>query len=782
MGTLTMSSTKAIEDSLTLLDNLVQAPLDNLPQQEFVEKLIHLELQGPPEGLPHKIAEGLGDLAALLSEFEVQNTKVVVLGGGTGLSNIIGGDSRKESWPEEPFSGLKEIFPQTKAIVCMTDDGGSTGELLKDLPFIALGDFRHVLLSSIRQENLQAAYGLDKARCLQVAKGLHKLFNYRFDEQPDSIEKLIATVDIDSAGLPEPLYEYLSKLLGALFTDPVLSKLLSRHHCLGNLLLAAAIWQGAEELHQKEQTCQSFDSRNYNGLKKLSRLMALDEEAVMPCSLTPACLQVLYTNGALITGEYKSGHAQRGYPVDRLFVRFVEEPQVVPEVIQALKLADIIILAPGSLYTSTIPIFQVPGLAEAVRSNEKSLKILVTNLWVQKGETDVVREDPKRRFYVSDLIKAYNRNIPGGVRGLFTHVLSLGLQDISGSILQSYATEEKMPIFLDRENVAEMGFRPVEAGIFSLKALRERNVIQHDPAMLARTIRTLFAVTSLPQQKQLMDSFFELSESFPGCFSMERSLVPSEKFYPCERYAALKEWLGGVSIKRDSESQSNEILATRLLEILWYHQDILLGHLANIQAIMIIDGDSWSRSQEWDNVYSFYDPWDRTIKICQDIVADERRFEQAFLVAIGQALLGNYAASKEMVTVEEGGEQVGKIYKLIIKPPAERNSFFSEQQLIRYLQLSRMIRSEENERLYTRIVNGKERFTPPGLLFGLIYAWYLDNRFAAHVDYKMAVMRADISDLIPEQVRMLARRRALVEFFREFVFCHSSLVYDELPV
>ena len=777
-----MSSTKGIEDSLTLLDNLAQSPLDLLPQKEFAEKLIHLELQGSPEGLSHEIAAGLDDLAALLSEFEVQNTRVVVLGGGTGLSNIIGGDSRKKNWPEEPFSGLKEIFPRTKAIVCMTDDGGSTGELLKDLPFIALGDIRHVLLSSIRKEDLQATYGLDEARCLQVAKGLHKLFNYRFARQPDSIEGLVAAVDLDSAGLPESMYQYLSVLLNLLFTDPGLSKLFLKPHCLGNLLLAAAIWQGAEELHDKEQTCQSFDSRNYNGLKQLSRFLALDEEAVMPCSLTPAVLQVLYTNGALITGEYKSGYARREYPVDRLFVRFVEEPQVVPEVIDALATADIIILAPGSLYTSTIPIFQTPGLAEAVCTNERALKILVTNLWVQKGETDVVREDPKRRFYVSDLIKAYNRNIPGGVRGLFTHVLSLGLQDISGSILQSYATEEKMPIFLDRKNVSEMGFRPVEAGIFSLAALRERNVIQHDPAMLTRAIRTLFAVTSLPQQKQYMESFSESTEGLPGCFRMERSMIQSEKLLLCERYSALKEWLNGVDLKNDSESEPIEVLAKRLMNILWYHQDILLSHLVNIQAICIIDRKTWSRNQEWDNVYSFYEPADRTIRICQDVIDDERRFEQAFLVALGQALLGNYAASKEMVAVQEGREPVGKIYKLTIKPPEECNTFLSDQELAKYLKLSRMIRSESNGYLYTRLVNGNEGFTPPGLLFGLLYAWYLDNRFAAHVEYKMAVMRTDISDLIPEQVRMLSRRRVLVEFFRRSIFCHSSSIYEELPV
>jgi uncharacterized cofD-like protein len=777
-----MSSTKAIEDNLTLLDNLAQSPLELLEQQEFAEKLIHLELQGPPEGLPDGVAAGMRDLAAALSEFDVENTRVVVLGGGTGLSNIIGGDSRKESWPEDPFGGLKEVFPQTKAIVCVTDDGGSTGELLKDLPFIALGDIRHVLLSSIRHEALQAAYGLDENQCLHLARGLHTLFNYRFDRKPSSRAELIAATEFDSAGLPEPMYQYLSGLLEILFTDQRLAKLLSRSHCLGNLLLAAAIWQEASELHLEQEPCLPFKSGNYKGLKALSRILALDEDAVMPCSLTPAGLQVLYTSGALVTGEFKSGHAQRGYPVDRLFVRYVEEPQVMPEVVEALKAADIIILAPGSLYTSTIPIFQAPGIAEAVRGNGRALKILVSSLWVQKGETDVVREEPRRRFYVSDLVKAYNRNIPGGVRGLITHVLSLSLQDISGTTLQNYATEEKMPIFLDREEVSAMGFRPVEAGIFSLKALRERNVIQHDPVMLTRAIRTLTAATSLGQQKQSLESPINTPASLPGHFLMNRNLIHTDRLHPCKRYTSLREWLDSISIKMDSEDEQNAFFANKILQILWYHQDILISHLENIQAILFLDRKKWLRSQEWDNVYSFYDPADRTIRIRRDVAADELRFEQAFLVALGQALLGDYAASKKMVEVEEGGDPVGKVYKLTIKGSDKCNTFLSEQELDTYLTLSRMSRSESNPYLYTRLINGNERFTPPGLLFGLLYTWYLDNRFAAHVEYKMAVMRSDISTLIPEQIRMHSRRKALVTFFRQSVFRHSSPVYDERPV
>ena len=775
-----MCSARGIEAGLAMLDNIDASLLALLPQEDQVEKLIHLELQGPPAGVPNDAAARLNGLADALGQFAVENTRVVVLGGGTGLSNIIGGDSRKTSWPNDPFRGLKEIFPKTRAIVCVTDDGGSTGELLKDLPFIALGDIRHVMLSAIQKQSLREKYGLDDRQCMVVAGCLHKLFNYRFEDRPGSKKELADASGLDPAGLPEEMHRYLAGLLELLFEEPFLANLLSRTHCLGNLLLAAAVWQDAAELHgPKKESCQPFESKNYTGLKRLSRVLALDEGTVMPCSLTPAALQILYTNGALVTGEYKSGHAGREYPVDRLFVRFVEEPQPDPEVIRSIKDADMIILAPGSLYTSTIPIFQVPGMADAVRDNRDALKILVPNLWVQRGETDVVRDDPKRRFHVSDLIKAYNRNIPGGVRGLFSHVLALGLQDISGAVLQNYAMEDKVPIFLDRESVFKLGFRPVEAGIFSLEALRERNVIQHDPAVLARVIRTLFAVTIQTQRNTA-----DLSGGYtpiPGYFRMEKALVQDKGLLPCQRFTALRSWLDSVELRIDSGMVSAGNLSAKILDVLWYHQDILVSHLENIDAIRIIERKTWSRNQEWDNLYSFYDPWDKTIKICQDVVESEYLFEQSFLVALGQALLGNYAASKEMAVVEEGGEPVGRIYRLTIKPPEQRNTYLSEQSLGEFLKLARMIKSEKNENLFTRLVNGDDRFTPPGLLFGLLFAWYLDNRFAAHVEYKMAIMRTDVSDLIPEQIKMLARRRELVRFFRQSVFGHISQVYNEEP-
>lgn len=131
--------------------------LDLLPQPTLAEKVIELALSGPPAG-PGPIVSGLAELADSLARVEVGERKVVVFGGGTGLANMVGGDSRLPDWPRSPFQGLKDIFPQTTAVVCVTDDGGSTGELLKDLPLLALGDLRHVLLASIRFEQLTHRY------------------------------------------------------------------------------------------------------------------------------------------------------------------------------------------------------------------------------------------------------------------------------------------------------------------------------------------------------------------------------------------------------------------------------------------------------------------------------------------------------------------------------------------------------------------------------------------------------------------------------------------------
>ena len=779
----------AIGRSLELLMGRQLSALDLLPHVDLREKLVELVLYGQPAGLDAETAVQFQRLRTALTDKAVEEVRIVVFGGGTGLSNLIGGDSRIATWARNPFVGLKEFFPLTRAIVCVTDDGGSSGELQKDLPLIALGDIRHVLLSSIQSGRIQALYGLTLTQAVEVVSVLSSLFNCRFTQRPDTAATLMAQAEVDLGCLPPPMGEALAGLIDRLFTDPRLDSTLSRPHCLGNLILAAAIYGEIPPEIANDALTANHDllvpplSR---GLGALAAILGVPEQAVLPCTSTQAQLSVLYSNGVQVTGEYKSGHAQRGYPVERVSMEFCEKPQVNAEVLGAIAGADILIMAPGSLYSSLIPIFQVPGLARAVRNNQRALKILVSNLWVQAGETDRSMGDGERKFHVSDLLRAYERNIPGGTKGLFEQVLCLSLKDVPASVLQRYAVEGKVPIYLDRAKVITQGFTPIECGIFSRTALAEHGVIQHGPNHLAKVIKTLWAIFDhfkIAGKERSSVNEALADESVWG--SSKTAVHPSSRYQQIEqRMMDLSIEIGGCPVAPELTDK----IQRRVRDILWRHPDIPLAHLVNVRGIVCIEQELWRRSQKWDSVFSFYDPEDGLIKIREDQFEQEQTFEVAFLVALGQSLLGNYARHKEMKTLKIDGVALGKVYHLHLRPAAERTCWFSDEELRRYLELTRMLPSAmgldtlvspEPEMVdgraeapvhFTRLINGDEGFTPPGMLMGLNYAWYLDNRFASHVEYKMAVMKIAPASLIPEQVKMLGRRQRLVSFFREVVF------------
>ncbi|MDR0476404.1 MAG: YvcK family protein, partial [Desulfobulbaceae bacterium] len=171
-----------VRESLTALNLHPFSALDLLRHNDLREKLISLRLNGVPENCSPEVRSLFGELASALDLKDVEDARVVVFGGGSGLSNIIGGDSRAVNWAQHPFHGLKEIFPRITSVVCVTDDGGSTGELLKDLPLPAIGDIRHVLISSIKLNSLQRTYQITFSQVQEIIETLARLFNLRFDK------------------------------------------------------------------------------------------------------------------------------------------------------------------------------------------------------------------------------------------------------------------------------------------------------------------------------------------------------------------------------------------------------------------------------------------------------------------------------------------------------------------------------------------------------------------------------------------------------------------------
>lgn len=758
------------------------SPLDYLPQKDLREKLVDLVLRGVPENVQNPGKKLLTGLRNELLSKNVENVRVVVFGGGTGLSNLIGGDSRRSTWIKNPFCGLKEVFPNTSSIVCVTDDGGSTGELLKDLPLIAIGDIRHVLLSSIKLSRLKERYSIVDGQADEIAKILHQLFNYRSPGNTSLELSDLAAVLARLDFLPSLLKNYIEQLVSHLFSDPRLTETLNRPHCFGNLLVVAAVYR---EINAEIDNAELADQPDllqkalFTGLNRMGEVLGAGERAVMPCTTTLAELKVRYTNGVESVGEDRLSKAERGVPVESVHVNYFDDVRVHKEVYEEIARADIIILAPGSLYSSIIPVFKVAGMADVVRKNRRALKILISNLWVQAGETDLSIADPERKFHVSDMIRAYEKNILGGTEDLFNEVICVSLENIPASILQRYAVEGKIPIFLDREVMNSQHYYPIECGVYSRYALKNNNVIQHDPDTLAQAVLALFNGRKCFGKNSIDEGCKkEKRKESPGsgqlCYKNPVRRIFCSRPYPFQRYNAIKGWLDSLEIAHIGCEKDINIAQVKenSCEVLWSHPVIPLAHLEYVKGLHCIDKSEWNRDQRWDNVFSFYDPEDCCIKIREDQFGSRSRFEVALMIALGESLLGNYAGKKEMEDIKVDGQLLGRAYHLYLRNEKERSCFFDSMQLDAFLKLARMC-STEDENHYTRLVNRGEGFTPPGLLMGLMYAWYLDNRLATHIEYKMSVMKISSTDLIPEQLKMSKRRKRMIMFFRDVVFGHE---------
>jgi len=203
----------------------------------------------------------------------------------------------------------------------------------------------------------------------------------------------------------------------------------------------------------------------------------------------------------------------------------------------------------------------------------------------------------------------------------------------------------------------------------------------------------------------------------------------------------------------------------------WNNREILPDHLRNIRGIQMIRRKQWRRSTEWDNILGYFDPDDGFLKIHEDLLrGPEDRLSEDLLIAMGESLLGNYCREKSIREIREKGSLLGKVFEIELQTLSKRKVFLSNEELREYLLLAQMIPSGEQPNRFSMLINDNEAFTPPGLLFGLLYSWYVNNRFGGIVDYEMSLLRWKISELIPKPSMERMRMHKRVEFFRRVVF------------
>ncbi len=522
-------------------------------------------------------------------------------------------------------------------------------------------------------------------------------------------------------------------------------------HCLGNLLLTAAIFRSAGRYDRPPSV-----GAVRKGVDFVARLIGVDPGSLHPATTVPGQLKFRYANGVEVYGQYKSARARRGFPVERVEAEFIRKPTVSAAVRKALREADLIVYAPGSLYTSMIPLLQIRPLAAAIRDNRRAMKILAANFWIQEGETDLSPRGGAHGFLVSDLIEAYDRTIPGGTAGLFETVLSAGLDQVPANILRNYALEGKIPIHLDRRRVEAMGLRPVEVMLFPPPRAERPSTIHHDPVNFSLAVRTLYFLRGMMTR-------------LPGRQSRRKRPrrvlpAPAAAGVPLCRYRS--RIAAALRGKRFQPKELREVM----LDLAWENRDILPGHFSGFQGVRLVGEKEWGRSTEWDNILGYFDPADRELKIHRRLWRRPQRLREDLLIALGESLLGRYLEKRRWPRPPFSSDPSSRCYEIRLRPPGRRECYLSDRQLHRYLQLARMVPDRKDPLIYRIAINDREGFLPPGLLFGLLYAWYLDDAYGSLMDYEMALLRWPREALMPYQVQERRRKRELVAFFREEVF------------
>jgi uncharacterized cofD-like protein len=268
---------------------------------------------------PFVPAEGDQPLVDMVYQkrFLARGPKIVVLGGGTGLSTLL--------------RGLKEHTSNITAVVTVADDGGSSGRLRESLGIPAVGDIRNCIVALADAEPLMG-----------------ELLQYRFPGE-----------DTEALG----------------------------GHTIGNLLLAAmAAVQGGD-----------FEE----GVRRMNRVLAVRGQ-VVPATASPVILHASLVDGSEVVGQ---SAIAKSTGVDRVWLT-PEDVVACEDAPRAIGEADLIVIGPGSLYTSILPSLLVKEIFDAIHTSA-ALRVFVCNVATQSGET--------QGYDLADHLAAVERHTSSGL-------------------------------------------------------------------------------------------------------------------------------------------------------------------------------------------------------------------------------------------------------------------------------------------------------------------------------------------------------------------------------
>ncbi|MBO4897668.1 MAG: YvcK family protein [Clostridia bacterium] len=233
-------------------------------------------------------------------------------------------------------------------------------------------------------------------------------------------------------------------LLALADTEPILEKLFNyrfddgmlRGQSFGNLFIAAmyGITGNFEE-----------------AVRRAKEVLAVTG-AVVPVTAQDVRMCATFEDGHEVFGESKIASAKKSDCRIKNVSLVPSKVEPADGVLESINEADIIILGPGSLYTSIIPNLLVEGVADAI-SSSKSPKVLVCNVMTQPGETD--------GYTAFDHVKAINEHVGGNI--LDYCIVNTG--HMREDVLKKYREDNQVPVEVDEEKFETAGVKLIKADL-----------------------------------------------------------------------------------------------------------------------------------------------------------------------------------------------------------------------------------------------------------------------------------------------------------------------------
>jgi len=273
----------------------------------------------------------------------------------------------------------------------------------------------------------------------------------------------------EDLGMPPPgdIRHCMEALANA---EPVMEQLLSYRfpagsgrltgQSFGNLILAAL-----------NGIYPSFDE----AVARMSEVLAISGR-VLPVTNADVKLEATFENGTSVLGESKIFQFKKEQDCRIRSVRLLpEHPAALPAALEAIADAELILLGPGSLYTSVIPNLLVDGVSEAV-CRSRALKMYICNIMTQDGETEGMT--------ASDHVAALLHHSGPGLVDLCL----CNSAPVRPRLVERYKEEDAAPIVVDREAIEALGVELVERPVSS----ETSNYARHSVTRLAQAVMDIY--------------------------------------------------------------------------------------------------------------------------------------------------------------------------------------------------------------------------------------------------------------------------------------------------